>query len=305
LANTDTVYLLDASVYVFRAWFGLPDSIRDQRGRPVNAVLGYWRQLLASLTQVRSRWMLAAFDESLFSGFRHRLYEPYKANRGLPDEELAYQLELCRLLTEALGISCRSSAVYEADDVLATAATVARSQGRSIALLTRDKDLAQLVQPGDCWWDWAGETPPMDHEALSLRWGVPPARIPDLLALAGDAVDNIPGVKGIGIQAAKALMQHFGDLENLYRRLDEVVTLPLRGAARMQRLLQEQPHEAFLFRHLIQLHQADDLDPPIRFEDLWLVRPDVDYLRALIRELQLGPAFLTPLERYWMEHYSI
>lgn len=298
MANPDTVYLLDASIYVFRAWFGLPDSIRDQRGRPVNAVLGYWRLLLEQLSRLKPRLGLAAFDESLFSGFRHQLYQPYKSHRALPDEELAYQLELCRLLTEALGIPCRSSQIYEADDVLATASRLARGNGLPVTLLTRDKDLAQLVAPGDHWWDWSGGAP-LDHAALCQRWGVPPAQIPDLLALAGDAVDSIPGVLGVGIQSARALIRHFGNLENLYRRLDELPALPLRGSVRIQRALQEQQHEAFLFRELIRLHDADDLDEPISLAGLELDSPDPLYLRALIGELQLGRAFLTPLERYF------
>ena len=234
----------------------------------------------------------------MFSGFRHQLYPTYKANRALPDEALAYQLELCRLLTAALGIPCRSSRVYEADDLLATATSLARAHGLPVTLLTRDKDLAQLVMPGDFWWDWSGGLP-QDHAALCERWQVPPARIPDLLALAGDAVDNIPGVKGIGIQSATKLIRHFGDLENLYSHLDARPALPLRGGARLQRALQAQQHEAFLFRELIRLHEADDLDEPISLAGLQLDSPDLPYLRALIGELQLGRAFLTPLERYF------
>ncbi|NPU90693.1 MAG: hypothetical protein HPY82_02155 [Gammaproteobacteria bacterium] len=298
MANPHTVYLLDASIYVFRAWFSLPDSIRDQRGRPVNAVLGYWRLLLELLVQLKPRLGLVAFDESLFSGFRHQLYQPYKSNRALPDEELAYQLELCRLLTEALGIPCRSSRIYEADDVLASAATLAHTHGLPVMLLTRDKDLAQLVMPGDFWWDWSGGLP-QDHAALCERWQVPPARIPDLLALAGDAVDNIPGVKGIGIQSATKLIRHFGDLENLYSHLDALADVGVRGCARIQRALLVQQHEAFLFRELIRLHEADDLDEPISLAGLQLNAPNLPYLRALIGELQLGRAFLTPLERYF------
>lgn len=296
MANPDTVYLLDASVYLFRAWFALPDSIRDRQGRPVNGVLGYWRLLLEQLARVQPRWMLAGFDESLFSGFRHQLYLPYKANRVLPDPEMAYQLALCRLLTETLGISCRSSPVYEADDVLATAGAVARQQGLSLTLLTRDKDLAQLVQPGDCWWDWGGGMP-QDHASLTTRWQVDPMQIPDVLALAGDAVDNIPGVKGIGLQTATALIHQFGNLEHLYRHLEQGLPLALRGAARLTQALQSHCSEAFLFRELIRLHVVDE-GVPITVADLQRRTPDADDVRALLASLELGSAFLGPFERY-------
>lgn len=170
MVKSKPVYLLDASIYIFRAWFGLPDNIRDARGRPVNAVLGYWRLLVQQLAQLQPDFCAAAFDESLFSGFRHQLYPAYKSNRALPDEDLAYQLDLCRLLTAHLGISCHSSTVYEADDVLATLAGIVRSEGLAksearaeseglaVAVISRDKDLAQIVTPGDCWRSWGWVT---------------------------------------------------------------------------------------------------------------------------------------------------
>ena len=232
MANSPTLHLLDASIYIFRAWFGYPDSIRDKQGRPVNAVLGYWRQLLAGLKAEQPEYMLAAFDESLFSGLRHQLYPDYKANRALPDDDLARQLSLCRTLTEAVGLACHGSRVYEADDILYSGAKLARDAGFRVNVISRDKDLAQIVAPGDAWSDWAANQQ-WDHARLVAHWGVDPARIPDVLALAGDAVDNIPGVPSIGLKTAVALIQHFGDLSALLDNLEQVPLLPIRGAARI------------------------------------------------------------------------
>lgn len=294
MANSDTVYLLDSSIYIFRAWFGYPDSIVDQQGRPVNAVYGYWRQLLQETARRTPRYLLAAFDESLFSGFRHQLYPDYKANRALPDAALAHQLDACRRLTDALGITTLSSQVYEADDVLATAAVVARAAGFSVDVVSRDKDLAQIVTPGDAWSDWSSGVS-HDHAALHEQWGVPPAAIPDLLALTGDAVDNIPGVPKVGKKSAMVLLQHFGDLENLLSRLDEVPSLPLRGARTVADQLVAHQQEALLYRELIRLHQADCA---IEADDLQRREVDADQVMAVLQDLDLGKAFVREWERY-------
>lgn len=253
LRQSDTVYLLDSSIYIFQAWFGYPDHFHDAAGRPVNAVYGYLKTLLSQLNTLQPRYLAAAFDESLFSGFRHELYPLYKANRALPDEDLAHQLHLCRQLTECLGVHCLGDAVYEADDWLALGAQTAVAAGLPTVIVTRDKDLAQLVGPKDLWWDWSADLK-RDQTALQDHWQVAPDRIPDLLALMGDSSDNIPGVAGIGVKTAKTLLQHFASLESLYADLDAVAALPVRGAARWCRILQNTEDDAFLFRELIRLH---------------------------------------------------
>lgn len=293
-AYAPTLYLLDASIYVFRAWFGYPDSIRDRQRRPVNAVLGYWHQLLAGLQAQRPEYLLAAFDESLFTGFRHQLYPPYKANRALPDEELAHQLALCRLLTEALGLACHASPVYEADDILYSAALLARSAGFRVRVVSRDKDLAQIVTPGDSWDDWAANVS-CGHGQLVARWGVDPARIPDVQALAGDAVDNIPGVPSVGLKTATALIRHFGDLPTLLGNTEQVALLPMRGAARLGLLLQDHAEQVLVYHALVRLHEADCT---LQLDELrWRV-PAAGQIRALLDELGLGRPFLQAWERF-------
>lgn len=295
--NFDSVYLLDALACVLRACLGSPVPVHDGAGREVRGALGFWRLLVRHLAQMRPAWGLVAFDESLFSGFRHQLYPGYKRRRVLPDADLAYQIHLSRQLAEALGIRCHASPVYEADDILATAADLARSAGLPVTLVTVDKDLAQLIRPGDLWWNGSTEAP-LDHAAVCRRWQVLPAQIPDLLALAGDGVDDIPGVKGVGMKTAQVLVQHLGGLEAIYQQLDVVARLPLRGAARVQAQLAAQQDEAFLFRELIRLHPVREAGMPRHWQALRWTPPDPALLRETLASLALGPAFVQVLDAH-------
>ncbi len=261
-SSSAEVYLLDSSHYIFQAWFGYPDQYFDLEGRSVNAVYGYLRFLMVNLKKYKPSLMLAAFDESLFSGFRHQLYPAYKANRTLPPEDLAYQLNICQTLTEALGITSLVDSVYEADDLLAWGAQCGHSLGYQNRLVTRDKDLAQIIQPGDLWLDWSSDKV-MDYTALCAQWGGSPQKVVDILALAGDSADNIPGVKGIGLKSALAIMSHFDSLDDLFANLDTVEALPIRGIQRISRLLAEGYEDAFLFRELVRLRPPESILDPL------------------------------------------
>lgn len=295
MRQSDTVYLLDSSIYIFQAWFGIPDRFQDAHGRPVNAVYGYLKTLLAQLQALNPVYMLAAFDESLFSGFRHTLYQPYKANRALPDDDLARQLHLCRALTQLIGVHCVGDEVYEADDWLALGAQTARLSGLRSIVLTRDKDLAQLITPGDLWWDWSADIQ-RDHPALQAHWQVRPEQIADLLALTGDSADNIPGVPGVGDKSARALVQHFHNLENLYANLEAVREMNVRGANRLYTALLDTEEDAFLFRELIRLHPPPHALPlnNLRFN---AVSPDT--LLAYLDAQGLGAAFHNLVKRHY------
>jgi len=242
--------LVDASIYIFRAWFGLPDRWHTPDGMPLNAVVGYLGFLLDLLaTRPDNAVAVAvAFDESLGSGFRHRLYPHYKASRALPDEALAFQLTTCRQLTEALGVPCHGGPEYEADDYLATLALRCRQAGGRVTVVTRDKDLGQVLEAGDSWWD--GGATRLDVAGFSQRFGVQPAQFADYQALVGDTVDDIPGVPGVGPRTAAALLQHFPDLAALEAGLGEIANLPLRGAASLQQRLQDAWPQVLLSRRL-------------------------------------------------------
>ena len=247
-------FLVDASIYIFRAWFSLPDRWHTDEGWPLNAVYGYSGFLLDFLESVvPGDCCAAAFDESLGSCFRNEIYPDYKASRELPDETLAFQLAACREITECLGIPSFSSDRYEADDYLATLARLQREDGWPVTIVTRDKDLGQLLlADGDRWWDFAGDTI-LDAGSFAGRFGVQPRQFADYLALVGDPVDDIPGVPGVGPKTAARLLQQFRDLDTLGGELTSVAGLGIRGAARIQAGLIEHWPEVLVARQLTAL----------------------------------------------------
>lgn len=257
------VHLVDASPYVFRAYFSIPESLTDPTGRPVNAVYGFKEFLLQLAKSEQPTHLGVAFDESLTTSFRNEIYPPYKAQRDLPPAQLEAQLKDCQEVAAALGAAVFVSRRYEADDLIGTLVHELLAQGHGAVVVTSDKDLAQLVSEEVSLLDFARDTRygPAEVEA---KFGVRPDQIADFLALAGDSVDNIPGVKGVGRKTATALLSAFGDLDALYARLDEVADLPLRGAATVRRKLEEQRDQAFLSRRLtvvaVDAPAAADLD---------------------------------------------
>lgn len=278
------LHLVDASVYIFRAWFSIPADMTDAQGRPVNALYGYARFLCEFMRRAVPAHVAAAFDESLTSSFRNEIYPPYKANREPPPPELEYQLKACRRFTEALGIRCFASDTWEADDLIGTLAALAGG-GRPVTVVTRDKDLAQLVGEDDLWWDYAADRV-LDRAGIHAQYGVWPEQIADMLALAGDPVDNIPGVSGIGTKSAAALLAHFGDLDALYARLDEVPGLALRGAARVREKLEAGRESAFLSRRLTRIVRDAPLDTG--FDDLAWDGIDREAVETCVEEAGFG-----------------
>jgi 5'-3' exonuclease len=243
------VHLVDASPYIFRAYFSLPESMTDPEGRPVNAAYGFKEFLLRLAATEEPTHLGIAFDESLTTSFRNEIYPAYKAQRDLPPAELEAQLKDCQEIAAALGAAVFRSRRYEADDLIATLVHRLAAGGHGAVVVTSDKDLAQLVSGRVTLLDFARETRYGPAE-VEEKFGVRPDQIADFLALAGDSVDNIPGVRGVGKKTAVALLRAFGDLDRLYARLDEVPDLPLRGAASIRRKLEEQRDAAFLSRRL-------------------------------------------------------
>jgi 5'-3' exonuclease len=247
------VYLIDASVYVFRAWYSLPPDIRDGDGNPTQALYGFARFLADLIEKRRPRYLGVAFDESLGGGYRERLFPAYKANREPAPVELKRQFALCREFCRHLGVAEFAHAEYEADDLIGTLAMRARASGLRVTVVTRDKDLSQLVGPGDVFWDYS-ESTEYRYEQIAERFGVAPERMADYLALTGDSVDNIPGVPGIGPKTAAALMNAFASLDAIYANLPATAQLPVRGAARLPERLAAHREAAFLAQSLTRIH---------------------------------------------------
>lgn len=251
------LYLVDASIYIFRAWFSMPEAIVNDQGDSINAVYGYLLFVAKFLKDIRSsnqnnntsNYVAFAFDESLHSCFRNKIYEGYKSSRGLPDENLAFQLNLCKKLTQSLGLACFASKRYEADDLIGSLANQYRKNVERCIILTRDKDLGQLLKDQDFLWDFA-EQSTIGKLDFQRKFGVSTEQFVDYLALAGDAVDDIPGVRGLGPKSAALLIKHFSTLDNLYAALEDIETLNIRGAKRIKSLLSAEKEQAYMSKAL-------------------------------------------------------
>jgi 5'-3' exonuclease len=280
------LYLVDASLYVFRAWHSMPNEFHDDEGWPTNAVHGFARFLLELVERERPQHIAIAFDEALDSCFRNALYPAYKANREPAPEELKRQFVHCKALCEAMGLSVLAHREYEADDLIGSALAAMRAHGYRGVIVSADKDLSQLLDGEDQQWDFArGQRWGMD--GVPERHGVQACQIADYLALCGDAVDNIPGVPGIGAKTAAALLAHFGTLDALLARVEELPFLRLRGAASTAAKLRAHREQALLCRQLTTIA----LDAPLTGHDAHFTRdrPDAARLSALCETLRFGP----------------
>lgn len=248
------LHLVDSSIYIFRAYFSLPDSLVDADGNPANAVRGFADFISQLSREARSEYFAFAFDESLTTSFRNDIYPDYKANRELPPENLAAQLAACRRLTDILGFKTYASDRFEADDLIGTLARKMRTNGFKMLYITADKDLAQLVRPADRWWNFARREK-RDRKMVKQHLGVWPEQVVDLLALMGDAVDNIPGVPGIGPKTAILLLEKYRHLEGVYKQLHNIPATGLRGAKRIQELLEQHHDQALISQQLARINE--------------------------------------------------
>ncbi|MGB4248526.1 MAG: 5'-3' exonuclease [Pseudohongiellaceae bacterium] len=299
------VYLVDASIYIFQAYFSPHLQIWSDDDRDLSAFYGFAQFLLRFLRQARPVHIAAAFDESLFCGFRHTLYPDYKSNRELPDEDLALQLNACAELARLLGVASYGSRVYEADDIIGTLATRMRQEfNPDVCIVSRDKDLAQLLRgERDHLWDFSGNSRRFRKDIIQ-QYGIRPEQFPDYLGLVGDAVDSIPGVPGVGPVAATCLLRHFESIPLLYEHLDEVPQLSYRGAAKAPELLRRHEAQARLSRTLATI--VEDVTDPMesfaavnRTNILWTA-PERDGVQDLLvrvgLEVPLRDRFLALLD---------
>jgi 5'-3' exonuclease len=277
-----TIHLIDASPYIFRSYFSVPDTIVDRQGNPANAVHGFASFLLRYLREHQPTHVFVAFDQSLTTSFRNEIYPDYKAQRELPPPDLEAQQRDCLTMAEALGLSSAASDRYEADDLIATVLGRCRGAGADFVVVSSDKDLAQLVDDDVRLFDFAKDQW-YDAVDVERKFGVRPDQIVDLLALSGDAVDNIPGVKGIGPKTAIALLSMLDDLDGIYADLGAVETLPIRGAKSVRRKLEDSRALAFLSRELATV--ARDAPVDVSRSSLAVRKPEAKSLDALFARL--------------------
>ncbi len=248
-SSSTPLYLLDASIVFFKYYFSMPDHWQSDNGVGTGATYGYSHWLKRFLLHVKPQCVAACFDESFGTGFRHQLDPNYKISRPPPDDAVIYQMAMCKAITEAMGVTTYGSALFEADDLVGTLAARHRRSGGCNVVISRDKDLIQVIRPGDQFWHYPDDEP-MDYNDCTHKMGVRPEQVADYLALVGDSVDDIAGIPGVGPKTAIALLAHFESLKHLYNHLDEVALLPIRGAKTLVSKLERYHQQVILARRL-------------------------------------------------------
>lgn len=216
----DEIFLVDGSGYIFRAYYAIGQGLTNPQGVPVGAVLGFTNMIMKLLTDMHAPYIAIIFDAAR-KNYRNDIYSEYKANRSDTPEDLIPQFPLIREATEAFGMPAIELEGYEADDLIATYARLALEQGKTVTVVSSDKDLMQLMRSGVRVFDpMKGRY--MDETDVMDKFGVTPDKVPDVQALCGDATDNVPGVPGIGVKTAAQLINEYGSLENLLERAPEI-----------------------------------------------------------------------------------
>ncbi|PZU46896.1 MAG: DNA polymerase I [Sphingomonas sp.] len=250
--------LIDGSGFIFRAYHRLP-PLTDPEGTPVGAVFGFtsmlWNLIEAARKSPEDDYLAVILDAGKQS-FRNELYPDYKANRPEPPEDLVPQFPLIRDAVNALGVPCIEKPMYEADDLIASYAEAALAAGMTVTIVSSDKDLMQLIRPGLTLLDTMQNKRFSDPEVLE-KWGVPPAKLADVLALMGDSVDNVPGVPGVGPKTAADLVNQYGDVETVLASTHEIKRPKLREN------LELHAEAARLSRVLVELKRDLPLEPPL------------------------------------------
>ena len=233
VASASLVHLIDAPVYVFRAWVTLP-AMPAPDGTPTGAAYGYVNTLLRFLREREPTHVAACFDHAITS-FRNKLFPAYKQSRGTEvPADLEPQFAFCINASRALGVASYEAADYEADDVIATLAERAARAGLHTEIVSTDKDLTQLVrEDGSARFHDLAREITLDADGVRAKFGVRPAQIPDYLALLGDKVDDLPGVPGFGAKSAAAALAAFGSLDALPLEAAGWAGVPVRGAERL------------------------------------------------------------------------
>ena len=266
------VYLIDGSGFIFRAYHALP-PLTSSDGTPVGAVLGFSNMLLKLLQNTDADHIAVVFD-SARSSFRNRIYEAYKAQRPDPPDDLVPQFKLVREATDAFNVCRIERPDFEADDLIATYARHAAEAGAIVTIVSSDKDMMQLISDRVQMLDPIKDKP-IGAAEVQEKFGVGPDKVIDVQALAGDSVDNVPGVPGIGVKTAAELINTYGDLESLLARAPEI-----KQPKRRQALI-DFAEQARISKRLVTLDQDVPLPAPL---DALAVKPlDRDKLTAFFK----------------------
>ena len=271
-----TVYLVDGSSYVHRAYHAIRD-LKNSAGLPTNATYGFTRMLLKLLEERAPRYAAVVFDAK-GKTFRHDLYVDYKATRPPAPEDLIVQIPYIKRVVQGLNLMMLEMEGFEADDLIGTLARKAEDQGYDVVVVTGDKDFRQIVSSRVSLWDSMKDRV-TDYTTLKTSYqGLEPEQMVDLMGLAGDSADNVPGVSGIGEKTGLTLIRAYGSLEGVYRNLEDISRKKLK-----ENLIRDREN-AFLSKRLVAL----DCEVPLQaqVEDLEVGEPDTEALAEVFRELE-------------------
>lgn len=271
------LFLIDGQALIYRAYHALP-YLSDSKGQPTNAIFGFTSMLLRFLTDRSVDYAVVAFDLPLPT-FRHKEYAGYKAERPPMADDLSSQIPIIKEIVSAMGMYIAEFPGYEADDIIASLALQGEAKGWETYILSGDLDCAQIVRGkikllvprvG------LSDLQEIDEEAVKKRWGVPPEKIPDLKALAGDASDNIPGVPGIGPKRASQLLSQFGSVEEIYENLEKV-------PPDLREVLKNYKEMVLRNKHLVLLNKG----LPFTLEDIPPFSPNWQEVRRILQRLEM------------------
>lgn len=269
MPNNTPIILIDGSSYLYRAFFACP-PLTNSKGEPTGAIFGVVNMIRSLINQYDPTHIAVVFDASGGS-FRNELYSEYKATREEMPENLRPQIEPIHTILKAMGLPLLCVDGVEADDVIGTLARQAEKENLEVLISTGDKDMAQLVSDKITLINTMNNTI-LDPEGVMKKFGVPPEKMIDYLALRGDTSDNIPGVPGIGEKTALNLLTHFESLNDIYSHLDEIQKLPIRGAKSLKSKLADHKKEA----DLCYLLATIKTDVPLDFTTEQLLIGDID-----------------------------
>jgi len=283
MKNDKTLYLIDGSAYIYRAYHAIR-SLANSKGLPTNATFGFTRMLI-KLIEDRSPEYVVMFFDAKGPTFRHELFQDYKANRPPMPEDLSIQIPFIKEITHGFNIPVIEMQGFEADDLIGTFRHQAEKAGFFVVMVTGDKDFVQLVTDNAVIWD------PMKEKTIDINtvrndFGVEPYQMIDVMALSGDASDNIPGVPGIGPKTALSLIKTFGTVEHLYERVHTITK------KKQHENLVQYKKQALLSKELVTINI--DVPFPFNTENFKYQAPDNTKLSKLFKDLefrQLQQAF--------------
>ena len=259
--NLNNVFLVDSTAFVLKYWFAVP-PMKTQNYESIAAFLGFAGFIIRFLHDYQPKYISFAFDESLGTCFRNKIYPDYKKTREKAPIELKEQFALCREFLTLMGLNNNASKTHEADDILYTIAKDTKKSNLNNTIITNDKDLYQLVYNGDIWWNYSDKR--FTYDDLVKKLNFCPQDLSDFLGLMGDSVDNIPGAPGLGQKTATALMSEYKSLDNIIENLDSIPSKVGSKYKRFIKIIEENKKIIYLSKKLATLDYISDIETDLK-----------------------------------------